>query len=86
MEYFTEVDTIPRGLQKHHYRYDYEIILKQFLESKVKFARLNQSIVPQKSSIDPHHNTVQCLKRTARRLKLPVKVISRLKEVYLIRD
>jgi len=86
MEFIEQVDILPRRFSPKKYRYEYEAILREFLDSKLKFAKVKPDIIKYNpSKDDPQHLLAQGLRRTVNRLKLPVKVVGRKLGVYLVR-
>jgi len=84
MEFIEQVDILPRRFSPKKYRYEYEMILREFLDSKLKFAKVKPDIIKYRGK-NPNSLLSQGLKRTANRLKLPVMIVSRKQSVYLVR-
>ena len=84
LKYLEEVDTIPRGVGRKRYKFEYEMILKEFLDNKVKLVKVKSDIIKYRGKT-PNSLLAQGLRRTVDRLRLPVKVIGRKHGVYLIR-
>lgn len=88
MQYIEEVDSMPKGQSVESYRFEYEMILREFLDNEMKIAKVKKELIVYRSKPRKHntsHLLVSGLKRTATRLNLPIKVIGRKGEVYLIR-
>jgi hypothetical protein len=86
MKYVEEVDNVPRRLLVANVKPEYEMILREFLDSGTKIARVRRDVIAYKpSKHSPSDLLAQGLRRTAKRLHFPILVKNRMKEVYLIR-
>ena len=85
MEFIEQVDVLPRRFSPKKYRYEYEMILREILDSKLKYAKVKPDIIKYQCKDDPQHLLAQGLRRTANRLRLPIKIVGRKLGVYLVR-